>query len=257
MDGRILVAGGTGTVGRVAVAQLIAAGARVRVLSRGRHWPGAADAAGQVERVVGDVRTGAGLAGVLDGVDTVLACLDPLDRLVPAAIAAGKPHVVSISIVGVDRVPFRYYRGKLADERLLADSGLPWTVLRTTQFHDLIATALGVLAKSPLLPVPAGFSFQPIDVAAVGARLAELARGRPAGRVADMGGPQVLPSTELARQYLAAAGKRRPVLPVPVPGRTARAFRSGYHLAPDNATATITFEQYLSERFGATSGWSA
>lgn len=244
MPKRILVAGGTGTVGRVVVGCLLDAGMNVQVLSRGRRPPAPADRAGYV---VGDVKTGAGLAEAVSGVDAVVACLDPVDRLVEAAVRAAKPHLVYISIVGIDRVPFRYYQRKLADEQLLIDSGLPWTVLRTTQFHDLVAAALRALAGPPVMLVPAGWSFQPIDVRDVGARLADLARGEPAGRVPDMAGPQVLPVTELAGQYLAAVGKHRPVLPIRLPGRVARAFRSGGHLAPDRAVGIIPFDRYLQD----------
>lgn len=244
MGNRILVAGGTGTVGRMVVDHLLNAGAQVQVLSRGRRPPGPTGGAGHV---IGDVKTGAGLTEALGGVDTVVACLDPIDRLVEAAVRAGKPHLVYISIVGIDRVPLRYYQRKLADEQLLADSTLPWTVLRTTQFHDLAAAALRILAGPPVMLVPAGWSLQPIDVRDVGSRLAELAQGEPAGRVPDIGGPQVLPITELARHYLTAVGKHRRIVSVPVPGRIARAYRSGAHLAPEAAVGTISFDRYLQE----------
>lgn len=244
MTKRILVAGGTGTVGRVVVDRLVDAGVQVRILSRGRHSSGLTH---QVQHVIGDVKTGAGLAEAVSGVDAIVACVDPVAQLVTAAAQAEKPHLVYISIVGVDRVPFRYYRSKLADEQLLGDSGLPWTVLRATQFHDLVVAALRVLAKPPLMLVPRGWSFQPIDVRDVGARLADLVLGEAAGRVPDIGGPEVLPVTELARRYLAAVGKRRPVLSVPLPGRVARAYRSGGHLAPDRAVGPISFDSYLGE----------
>jgi uncharacterized protein YbjT (DUF2867 family) len=169
----ILVTGGTGTLGRVVAERLLDAGAHVRVLSRGLRT------IGRAPQVVGDVRTGEGLAEAMRDVNAVVHCVDPAHHVVDAALAAGKPHLVFISIVGVDRVPLGYYRRKLADEQLIADSGLPWTVLRATQFHDLIAAALRILAKPPVLLVPAGWRFQPIDVRDVAARLAELAFGRP------------------------------------------------------------------------------
>jgi uncharacterized protein YbjT (DUF2867 family) len=96
---------------------------------------------------------------------------------------------VYVSIVGVDRIPYGYYRAKLATETVVEESGLPWTILRATQFHDLIRRIAGVLAKSPVVPVPAGVRFQPVDVHEVAARVVELATGTPAGRVDDMGGP--------------------------------------------------------------------
>ncbi|EUA50787.1 NAD dependent epimerase/dehydratase family protein [Mycobacterium xenopi 3993] len=146
----ILVTGGTGTVGCVVSERLLDAGAQVRVLSRGLR------SIGRAPHVVGDVRTGEGLTEAMRDVDTIVHCVDPAHHVVDAALAAAKPHLVFISIVGVDRVPLGYYQRKLADEQLIMGSGLPWTVLRTTQFHDLIAAALRMLAKPPILVVPAG-----------------------------------------------------------------------------------------------------
>ncbi len=245
MANLVLVTGGTGTVGRVVVQHLLDAGRQVRVLSRGRRRTG------PTQHVTGDVRTGEGLAEAVAGVDAIVACVDPAHRLVEAALRAGKPHLVYISIVGVDRVPLGYYRRKLADERLIGASGLPWTMLRTTQFHDLVAAMLRLLATPPVLMVPAGWSFQPVDVREVGARLAALALGEPAGRVPDLAGPEVRAVEDLARTYLTAVGKRRPIVPVGLPGRVCRAYRAGGHLAPGRAVGTIGFEQYLDEQLAA------
>jgi uncharacterized protein YbjT (DUF2867 family) len=243
---RILVTGGTGTLGRIVVDHLLAGGADVRVLSRGRrpHHP-------DVEHVTGNVRSGDGLDAAVAGVDTIVACVDPAQHLVAAAKRAGSPHLAYISIVGIDRVPFPYYRHKLADEQLIAASGLPWTVLRATQFHDLIAVLMRMLAKLPVMALPAGFSDQPVDVREVGQRFARLALDEPAGRAPDFAGPEVRTMDDLARSYLKMVGKRRPIMPVWLPGKAFRAFRAGGHLAPDHAAGTITFEEYLTEQLAA------
>ncbi|MFY9808582.1 MAG: hypothetical protein WAK86_15110 [Pseudonocardiaceae bacterium] len=102
-------------------------------------------------------------------------------------------------------------------------------MLRTTQFHDLVAVMLRLLATPPVMMVPARWSFQPVDVA----------------------GPEVRTVEDLARTYLTAVGKRRPIVSVPLPGRVCRAYRAGGHLAPDRAVATIGFERYLSEQLAA------
>jgi hypothetical protein len=85
--------------------------------------------------------------------------------------------------------PYRYYQAKLQAERLIQTSGLPWTILRATQFHQLVLLVAEGLARLPVVPVPAATSFQPIDAAEVADRLAELAVGPPSGRVPDVGGP--------------------------------------------------------------------
>lgn len=244
MANRVLVTGGTGTVGRVVVDNLITAGKNVRVLSRGRRRHHRTD----VQHVVGDLRTGDGLDAAVDGVDTIVHCVRSAQHLVAAAKRAGSPHLLYVSIVGVDRVPFAFYRKIFAVEQVIAGSGLPWTVLRATQFHDLIALMLRMLAKPPVMAVPSA-SFQPVDVREVGEQLARLALGEPVGRAPDFGGPQVRAFSDLAHRYLAIVGKRRPIVPIRVPGKVFGAYRSGWHLAPEHAAGTITFEQYLNEQF--------
>jgi uncharacterized protein YbjT (DUF2867 family) len=239
---QVLVVGGTGTVGRIVVDRLLTTRADVRVLTRGRRHRQA-----EVVHFNGDLRTGDGLDAAVAGVDTIVACADPVGHVVAAAKRAGAAHLVYISIVGVDRVPFSYYRRKLDDERLIAASGLPWTVLRTTQFHDLIAAMVRMLAMLPVMPLPAGWRFQPVDVREVGERLSDLALAEPAGMAPDFGGPQVRTVTDLARSYLAIVGKRRPLAPVWLPGKTFRAYRAGAHLAPQHTTGRITFEEHLRE----------
>lgn len=242
----ILVTGGTGTLGRLVTERLRSDGHDVRVLSR-RSQPYAVDLRGGA---------GPGLDAAVAGVDVIVHCASTprggderaARNLIEAARKAGVGHLVHISIVGVDRVPLGYYRAKLAVEKLAEESGLGWTVLRTTQFHDLVLRVLAGAARLPVLLLPAGVSDQPIAADEVAARLAELAAAPPAGRVADMGGPQVRTFTDLAHAYLRATGKRRPVLRVPLAGRTYRAMRAGGHLAPGRAVGKGTFEEFLAGR---------
>jgi uncharacterized protein YbjT (DUF2867 family) len=167
-----------------------------------------------------------------------------------AARAAGTSHLVHISIVGADRVPYSYYQAKLQAERLIQAPGLGWTILRATQLHQLVLLVASGLARLPVVPVPADTSFQPIDAAEVAERLAELALGPPAGGVPDIGGPEIRTATDLLRAYLHAAGRRRPVLPVRLPGKVFAGYRRGGHLAPDRAVGRRTWEQFLADQVG-------
>lgn len=251
MTDSILVTGGTGTLGRVVTEKLLAKGIEARVLSR-RPAP----AGTPYPWHVGDLRTGAGIDGSVAGAGTIVHCASTLRggdvaatrTLIGAARRAGSPHLVYISIVGIDRVPLFYYRAKLATERLVEESGLPWTILRTTQFHDLIASMSVVQKRLPVVFTPGGVRFQPIDVREVADRLVDLALGPAQGRVPDMGGPQVRTAKDLVRACLQATGRRRPVVPLWLPGRTGRAFREGGHLTPANSVGKITFEEFLSAR---------
>jgi uncharacterized protein YbjT (DUF2867 family) len=146
---------------------------------------------------------------------------------------------------------FGYYASKLAAERVVADSGLPWTTLRATQFYDSLLLGARQVAKLPVIPLPSGFRFQPIDPGEVGAQLAELALGAPIGLAPDIAGPKVYQMDELLGEYLRASHKRRPIIPVWLPGKAARAIRSGVNLAPDRAVGRRTWEEFLAERVGS------
>lgn len=252
----ILLTGGTGTLGRLIRPLLRDAGGKTRVLSRNPQPP-----ADDVEFVTGDLTTGAGVDAAVDGVDTILHLAGTnagdeikTGHLVRAAARAGAPHLVFVSVVGADRVPvvsradramFGYFASKRAAELEVIDSGLPWTLLRATQFHELTLTVVRQLAKLPLIPVPAGVRFQPVDGAEVAARLVELALGEPAGLVPGLAGPTVYGMDELVRSYLRATGRRRPIVRIPMPGRAAAAHRDGANLAPDRAVGRRSWEDFL------------
>ncbi len=261
----ILVTGGTGTLGRLVVARLQDAGRDVRVLSRHGREGGEG-----IEFVTGDLAKGEGIDAAVEGAEIIVHCAgsskgddDKARHLVRVASQAGARHLVYISVVGADRVPmasgidrvmFGYFGAKLGAERVVADSGLPWTTLRATQFHELTFTTVRQMAKLPVIPVPSGFRFQPVDAGEVAARLVELALGTPAGLVPDMGGPRVYPMADLVRGYLRARGKHRPIVPVRIPGQAARALRDGANLAPDRAVGRRTWEDFVAARVGSPGG---
>ena len=245
-----LVTGGTGSLGRRVVDRLRAAGVGVRILSRSRR--------GGTFR--GDLLTGEGLERAVEGVDVIVHCASsPIRRsrrtdvggtelLLQAAEKAGVSHVVYVSIVGVDRNPhYFYYRVKRDTEKVIARSPVPLTILRATQFHGFLLGHIRLLNRGPFAFVPRGFRVQSIDIGEAADRLAELALSEPAGRVPDIGGPEVRTYADLARSYLVTAGKHGRVVEVPVPGKTARAFREGAHLCPDQKYGKFGWEQFLTQ----------
>jgi uncharacterized protein YbjT (DUF2867 family) len=260
MTSPILVTGGTGTLGRLVVQRVLDAGRNVRVLSRRSH-----KAEAGIEFMTGDLATGEGIEPAVDGVESIVHLAgsakgdeDKARNLVQAASRAGAPHLVYISVVGAERIPvvsgvdramFGYFASKRAAEKVIEDSGLPFTTLRATQFHDLMLMVAQALAKLPVVPVPAGFRVQPVDADEVAARLVERTLGEPAGLVLDMGGPRVYGAADLFRGYLQASKRRRrPIVPLWLPGKAARAFRGGANLAPEQAVGQRTWEEFLTER---------
>lgn len=247
----VLLTGGTGTLGGLLLPRLRAAGLDVRVLSRRpRAQPGF---------VVGDLDTGTGIEAAADGADTILHCAGDAkgDELKTRHLvrASGRArHLIFISVVGAGRVPvvsgvdramFGYFAAKRAAEVVVEESGIPWTILRATQFHELTRAVARQMAKLPVIPVPAGVRFQPVAAAEVADRMAELALGCPAGLVPDLAGPRVQGMDELMRGYLRATGRRRLLVPLRLGGGAYRAVRAGATLAPDRAVGRVTWEEFL------------
>ncbi|WP_426516298.1 SDR family oxidoreductase [Diaminobutyricibacter sp. McL0618] len=242
----ILVTGGTGTIGTPLVEQLRSGGAReVRVLSR---HPGAG-------RVVGDLKTGSGVGPAIQGVNTVIHLATSFAggdssmtrNLLYAAHKARVAHIVYLSIVGIDKIALGYYRQKLESERIVAESPLPYTILRATQVHNLVATLFGVQRYSPVLFAPS-IRIQSIAVEEVAARLVMLADGEPAGRVADIGGPERLTGQALADEWKRHRGSRRAVWPVRLPGATFRALAEGSNLVDGDPYGVTTWAEFLARR---------
>jgi uncharacterized protein YbjT (DUF2867 family) len=253
MTATVLLTGGTGTLGRLVTPLLRDSGSDVRVLSRRSHESGDG-----IEYVTGDLLKGEGIEPAVDGAEIIVHLAggpnakgddEATRNLVRVASRVGVQHLVYISVIGADRVPLGYFRNKLAAERAVADSGLPWTMLRAAQFHDLVLTMMQAMAKLPVIPVPRGLRFQPVDSGEVAARLVELTLNKPAGQVPDLAGPKVYGIAELIRGYLRARGKRRLMMPVRIPGKAGRAYRAGENLSLEGAdVGKRTWENFLAER---------
>lgn len=243
----VLVTGGTGTLGAHVVHLLRGRGHDVRVLSR-RQGAGTH---------VGDLNTGAGVAEALRDVQWVVHAASDTRRLgrrdvaqtrhLLDAAADGVEHVLYVSIVGIDAIPFVYYRRKLQCEELIDASAVPSTILRATQFHELAAMALRALQRWPLAPLPSGFRFQTVAAREVAVRVVDIVEQAPAGRADDLGGPEVLELAKMAEVWRAHRGRPRRFFSLPLPGRVAAGFKEGRNTCPDHGDGRQTWEQFVQD----------
>jgi uncharacterized protein YbjT (DUF2867 family) len=241
---RIAVAGGTGLLGKHVVDVLRERGHDAVVLSR---------AAGV------DLVSGAGLPAALDGVEVVVDCSNVVAKKAPSvafveAVAtnlqryggeAGVRHVVTVSIVGIDRASgYAYYAAKLAHEAAAVSGPVPASVVRSTQFHEFADMVLAFGKKGPVVLAPKMRS-QPVAARAVAERLSDVAVGEPLAERLQVAGPEVLMVPEMVRRLLQARGTTALVVAVPVPG-AAKPMASGA-LVPTGPVDVIgpTFDEWL------------
>ena len=255
---RVLVTGASGRLGRAVLPRLVEEGVTVRAMSR---HPRQDDRA---EWVAADLATGEGLAEAVAGVEAVLHLasapqrgtheVDVLGtrRLVVAAGHAGVRHLVYVSIVGIDRVSFGYYRHKLAAEEVVKAGPVPWSILRATQFPEFLEELLDRSSRlGPVIGDRAVLA-QPVDPVEVAARLAAMLTAGPSYAIEEYGGPQVLRFDEAVRAWRAARHSRRPLLPVRIPGRVGRALRAGGLTTTATPTGTRTWADHLADTCGGT-----
>jgi uncharacterized protein YbjT (DUF2867 family) len=260
MATRVLVTGGSGVLGRHLVDRLYRADYVTRGSGRSQK---PAQLPAVVEWAQADLETGAGVDEALRDVDVIIHAassalrrsqqvdVDGTGALVERAKSAGVSHLIYISIVGIEHIPMTYYQHKLAAEQRIINGGVPWTILRATQFHDLLDRFIGTFTRLPI-PIafaPTDWKYQLVDSGEVADALCMCVAAGPRERVPDMGGPQVQTVRELMRSWLAARGLRRLVIPLPLPGAVAHAFRQGYNTCPQNRQGRITWEEWLRGKY--------
>jgi uncharacterized protein YbjT (DUF2867 family) len=247
---KVLVTGASGTLGAAVLPRLVKEGYDVRPMSRHAR-PG---------WVAADLATGVGLHEAVRDVEAIVHLasaprktretdVEGTRRLLDAARTAGVRHVLFISINGIDRVPVGYFAAKIAAENVVRAGGVPFTILRAAQFPSLIETVLKAAGSLGPVIVDRSFVFQPVDVEDVADRIADLLAAGPSGDVAEFVGPAPLAMDEMARQWLAARGTKRPVWSVRVPGKIARAVRAGALTSDAQPTGTRTWRGYLRARY--------
>jgi uncharacterized protein YbjT (DUF2867 family) len=212
---KIVIIGGTGLIGSKTVV----------ILSNGGHEVIAASPKSGINTL-----TGEGLREALAGTQVVIdlsnspsfedqAVLEFFENsgrnLFPAEAAAGVRHHVALSIVGTDRTPDNgYFRAKVAQEKLIETSGIPYTIIRSTQFLEFLRGIADSCTDGNLVRLSPGL-FQPIAADDVARMVAEVALAVPLNGIVEIAGPERAPFNEIVARYLKAVGDPRQVVSDP------------------------------------------
>lgn len=212
---KMVVIGGTGLIGSKTVA----------ILRQGGHEVVAASPKSGINTITGEGLKEA-MAGAQVAIDlanspsfedkAVLEFFETSGRnLLAAEAAAGVLHHVALSIVGTDRTPDNgYFRAKVAQEKLIEASGIPYTIIRATQFLEFLGTIAASSADGNLVRLSPGLS-QPIAADDVAAIVADVALAAPRSGIVEIAGPERAPFNEIIARYLKAVGDPREVVSDP------------------------------------------
>ncbi|QIG47214.1 SDR family oxidoreductase [Nordella sp. HKS 07] len=212
---KIVVIGGTGLIGSKTVA----------ILRKGRHEVAAASPKSGFNTITGEglKEAMAGAQVVIDLANSpsfedkaVLEFFETSGRNVLAAEnSTGVRHHIALSIVGTDRTPDNgYFRAKVAQEKLITSSGIPYTIVRSTQFLEFLGAIAASNVDGNMVRISPGL-FQPIAADDVAAIVADVALATPRNGIVEIAGPERAPFNEIVARYLKAVGDPREVVSDP------------------------------------------
>lgn len=248
----ILVTGATGTLGK----ELCKALAENNILFKGTSRNPKGD-----DQIKVNLDTGDGLDEALKDCNTVIhlasnssnrnAAPDSVttNTLIKLCKDVNLKHFIYVSIVGIDKMETPYYKEKLKSEDIVKLSGLPYTILRTTQFHEFTEMLLDRYVKRPIGFLIKSMKFQSIETTAVANKLIGLYRIGPSGSILNQGGPEILTAGKMAKLLFKARGETSFIIPVPVKGSLPLAFKNGYNTCTKCTDSSVTWSEYLERKY--------
>jgi len=252
---QILVTGGTGTLGKEIVYQLIAKKYRPDILSS-RISP---DLPAGARILKGDLTEKNSLPEVIANAEIIIHCAsnprnsDKVDvegtrNLLEAVNYKKSPHIIYISIVGANKSTYPYYQNKCKVEEMIQESKLPWSILRVTQFHDFVLYRIInslEAGNESIFKIPKGLKFQSIDVEDIAKYILNLVTHGPIMSIINLGGPQILSIEEMTKIYLNEIGKQDKVEEVLLEDDFYNIFMSGINLCPEDRIGFIRWKEFI------------
>lgn len=246
----VLITGSTGHLGTALIDRLRETEYHVKLTSRRKPEAGAS-----YEWVYSDLLSGEGLEEAVKGVDVVIhAATSPVKNSKLIDVDGLKrfldklehiKHFIYPSIVGINEIPYKYYRHKVEAEELLQQSNVPYSIVRATQFHSFVD---GFFLSKTLLKryfVPGNMKFQTVDAADFADHLICLIDKGPQGRAEDFGGPDIMTLREMAELKIKDDHEAKKVVSFSIPGKFHKALVDGKNTNDLRRTGKVTFEEYI------------
>ncbi|XIH25764.1 nmra-like family protein (plasmid) [Priestia aryabhattai] len=250
---RILVTGSTGQLGSSLLKQLKGSDYKVKITSRRKP-----EGIGNFEWIYSDLSSGEGLEVAIKDVDVIIhAATSPIKNSKMVEVSGFKEFLGKLkhiklfiypSIVGIDEIPFKYYKQKFEAEELLKNSSIPHTIVRATQFHSFVEN---LFISKPIINryiVPGNFKFQSVDVNEFASHLIGLVEKEPQGRADDFGGPQIMNLKEMAELKIKINNETNKVLSISLPGKLYKSITEGKNTNSFRKMGKISFGEYLSNK---------
>lgn len=251
----VLITGGTGTLGQELSKQLIERDYVVNILSS-KEKP---DIAYFTNIIQGDLTDPTSLKEAVNSSDIIVHCasnprnaqvvdIDGTKNLLSLLNPTHCKHFIYVSIVGVDNSDYPYYQTKYAVEKLIEASGLPYSILRATQFHDLVLYRIIQVFDQGFgkpIQIPANMQFQSIDKTDAAAAIINLVASQPTYKITTIGGPEVLTLEAMIQTYFSQLGRNEKIEYIEPSMAFHQVFTTGINLCPESSVDGITWEEYL------------
>lgn len=254
---KILVTGGTGRLGSAIVAQLLAENYQAKVLSSGIKR----NILSNHNTVIADLAKNESLEGVFNGFEVIIHCASNPSNAEKVDVQGtvnmlrhmdyqSLPHLIYTSIVGVEKSDWRYYQYKRQVEKLIQNSGIPWTIFRITQFHEFVLhRVIDPLdnGAGSVFKVPRGMTFQSIDIRDAAEHLVGAVDENATNSIVTLGGPEILRIKEMVKSYLDQTGRTDRIEEWNSNDEFYHIFTTGINLCPEHRAGTKSWDEFIDE----------
>lgn len=248
----ILITGGTGLLGKAVCHFLDQAGLSYQVASHQKPTLNGS--------VFMDLTTSNGMAEAVRGKNVILHLASDkkhpdndvhgTERLLDAIRSQGlNVHFIYISIVGVEELPMPYFKQKAQVEKMVMQSGIPYSILKATQFHEYVDSILHSLFKLGIGLVPKNVFVQPVSVTVIAKKLVDICMSQPTFRMQSLGGPEIFKLEDLAGQWLQARMKSNKHITFSLWGNNGKKLKNGVLTCPQDKAGGLNWRSWLKEHY--------